>query len=267
MSLCRSSMLCRPDRCNQCVVNSTGDSPNGSTNPRPVRLIRSAGAPMSKALAARPARQMSPRPGTRFPARSRGRKPSCASCCGDQGDSLVRLEPPVTNTRPVAISGHRRSYGRPRRIPDRGRAAPRRGRRQAGRRSLYAPRSRRPRTRLPCRVRRVARIAAARLDRRVVFMRNGHRRQAGKVAPHPIAGIIRGNHHPPRARPGMRRTGSERGDADIFLQEMAVVGDAGFAVPANPVRRSSGRALPPATPAGRTRHSRGHARRRECQAA
>ena len=51
--------------------------------------------------------------------------------------------------------------------------------------------------------------------------------------------------------------------AIFSFKKMAIVGDAGFAVRADPVLRNSDHARPRATRAGRTRRSRGHARRME----
>jgi hypothetical protein len=78
--------------------------PNGSIIPQPVRLIRSAGAPMSNAAVCNPARHRSPRPRHHVSGHTDGTKPNPARWAAMSPTASPGSNCPVTNTRPVRIT-------------------------------------------------------------------------------------------------------------------------------------------------------------------
>ena len=100
----------------------------------------------------------------------------------------------------------------------------------------------------------------------IVFMRDGHRIEAGEMSLHPLPGIVR--RHDNALGGGQKRSRSA-----YAAQPRRCLPSGNCRCPrhrprsrAGPVRRNSGLWAPTSDTAGRTRRSRGHAHRRECPA-
>ena len=83
---------------------ASGFSPSGSKKPRPVRLIRSAGAPISNAATRRPARHASARLKHQVSGKIEGSNASVAFCALISCTASSGAKLPVMKTRPVASS-------------------------------------------------------------------------------------------------------------------------------------------------------------------